>query len=69
MEFLEGSSTPTMLRPSALGVGGESNLLPQFSRSEMCRLRDGYGSVKEDLVISLLSGSRDPQIYLQPFER
>lgn len=49
-----------MLRPSALGVGGESNLLPQFSRSEMCRLRDGYGSVKEDLVISLLSGPRDP---------
>lgn len=35
----KGRAPLRRLRPSTVGVGGESNLLPQFSRSEMPRVR------------------------------
>lgn len=60
----KGRAPLRRLRPSTVGVGGESNLLPQFSRSEMPRVRGGYGLVKEDPVILIpLSLSLSPEIY------
>lgn len=60
----KGRAPLRRLRPSTVGVGGESNLLPQFSRSEIPRVRGGYGLVKEDPVILIpLSLSLSPEIY------